>query len=292
MSSADAQAMGVSPQYAQEGMSLFRFYDACGPFFLPSLERLLLRHEVYLSSRKKFNDPFDVRPLLHCDWTVGEIRAHLKNIVANPSRAASSRVAMTVLNAGYNQEAALSLKKVRALKDKFPTYMGTLLDGMGICCFTEEMQNPILWVHYARRYSGVCAEFAATGDQEDPFCHIMKVHYTEQRPTIFASQTGAFATVYGDRQNWRYIAQYGICTKALEWGSEREWRWWLPYKADTYHSIPPGTLKRIYLGPLSSAQTKTQVISLARSANVPPAVYETKLSEQAFRVERGKKIGS
>src|SRR5690349_8089598 len=97
MSSADAHAPLLSPQYAREGMSLFRFYDACSPFFLPSLERLLLRHELYLSSRRKFNDPFDVRPLLHCDWTIDARRTHLKNIIANPGLAASSRVAMAVL---------------------------------------------------------------------------------------------------------------------------------------------------------------------------------------------------
>jgi hypothetical protein len=47
-----------------------------------------------------------------------------------------------------------SLQRRREFKSQFLGYMEQLFDKVGICCFTEEMQNPIFWARYASSYSG------------------------------------------------------------------------------------------------------------------------------------------
>ena len=143
--------------------------------------------------------------------------------------------------------------------------MSEFLDNVGICCFTEEMQNPILWAHYAGSYSGICAEFRTTDDRNHLFSHIAKVAYTSHRPTIRASQTGALQTVYGGSQDWGYIAQHGICTKSADWSVEKEWRWWITDAAGSFKGIPEHAFRRIFLGPHANLETKNKVVQMAKA---------------------------
>ncbi len=74
----------LQDEYARERQPLFRFYDARNEFFKDSLEHLICQNELYLSSRKNFNDPFDVNPVLKCDWTPAEIPRHAEKLLSNP----------------------------------------------------------------------------------------------------------------------------------------------------------------------------------------------------------------
>ena len=168
--------------------------------------------------------------------------------------------------------------------------MNAFLDEIGICCFTEEMQNPILWAHYAGSYTGICAEFRTTDDTTHLFSHIARVTYTPHCPTIRASQTGALGTVYGDRKDWGYIAQHGVCTKSADWSVEREWRWWITEAAGRFKGVPARAIRRIFLGPNATAETKSKVVKAAIRAGAQIPVFETKLSVTDFRVDKGPKL--
>jgi hypothetical protein len=282
----------VIPERAPAGKKLFRFWNATNPFFEVNMQRLIGDDELYLAARGSFNDPFDVHPLVKCDWTASGVRKHVMAIFADPMKAASPIDAMTSILAAGGQAPIgdFSLQKFREFKSRFPGYMSKLFDRLGICCFTEEMQNPIFWAHYAGSYTGVCAEFSGTSDKKHPFHNILKVHYTALRPTIHASQTGALSTVYGASEDWTYIAQYGVCTKSTDWSVEREWRWWLIDKSGSYQALPNGTLKRLFLGPRVTGETTKFIIDLARKSAAQVSIFETKLSDSDFRVERGKKL--
>jgi hypothetical protein len=286
----DDQLTRVLPEYAPARKRLFRFWDARSAYFKLNLERLLRNDELFLSSRKSFNDPFDVNPIIKSDWTASGIRAHLANIIENPGSAATPHTVLKTFFGGVTHSPQLSLQKIRDLKNSFPGYMAALFDKLGICCFTEEMQNPIFWAHYAGSYSGVCAEFAATGDDDHLFRHVMKVHYTAHRPSILASQTGALGTVYGKNEDWTHIAQYGVCTKSSDWSVEREWRWWLADAAQQFRSLPLGALKRILIGPKASDDTRSFILGLGKSSGGRVGIFETRLSSGDFRVERARRL--
>jgi hypothetical protein len=279
--------------YANAGKQLYRFLRADSPHFQSSVEHLISCGEVYLSSRRNFNDPFDMNPILKCDWTISQIRKHAEKIITNPalSSAPAAVIAACLPPDGTIPRKAFSLANMRILKDKFPTYMNELLDHVGVCCFTEDMQNPLFWAHYAGNYAGVCVELRATGDETHPFCNCMKVHYTGDRPIIYASQTGGFDTT-DETADWDYIAQYGFCTKSLDWKVEKEWRLWLPppNSVNRYQALPPKTLKSIFLGSRATGSTTDMVTALSRSMDEPIKVFRTRLSESTFRVEIGERI--
>src|SRR5215213_9760425 len=135
---------GQNGAYASAGMKLFRFMNPSQSHFLENITHLVDRNEVYLSSRRNFNDPFDMNPVLKCDWTIGGIRRHMLNIAENPLRSsAGDDVIGQYLNLPKRSRVPTSM--VQKFKDRFPGYMNGLLDKVGVCCFTEEMQNPIFW---------------------------------------------------------------------------------------------------------------------------------------------------
>lgn len=281
----DALGPGATTQYAAPGMRLFRFLRPDTVHFQESIDRLLRKNEIYLSSRRRFNDPFDMNPVFKADWTTDGIRRHIEAILANPtaSSAGTDLVVKLLQVSGRPSKEVVSVQNIRSLKQKFPEYMNNLLDKVGVCCFTEELQNSLLWAHYAASYTGICIELRATGDTGHPFCNCMRVHYTEQRPTIYGSQTGAFGTVYG--RNWKYIAQYGFCTKSIDWAVEKEWRLWLPDRASTYQTLPADSVRSIFLGPLIPSATSKMVVDWVRGSKQNVKVFRTKLSNMEFKVE-------
>ncbi|MGH7935521.1 MAG: DUF2971 domain-containing protein [Chthoniobacterales bacterium] len=281
----------VKSQYAPPSKSLYRFFSSDTDYFRDTIEHLVCKNEIYLSSRQTFNDPYDMNPLLKSDWTTHAIREHMKAIAANPSRSSAEFELVTAFlrTGGTAPREALSTQNIRRLKESFPKYMLGLLNKIGVCCFTEEMQNPLFWAHYAHKYTGVCIELLATADSTHPFYNCTKVHYSEHRPVIFASQTGAFGTVYKD-SDWDYIAQFGLCTKSIDWSVEKEWRFWLPNQANKYQSLPPRTLRSIFLGPLADDKTKDFVIRTAKSTAGDLKVFNTALSKTDFRVIISRRI--
>lgn len=271
-------------------MRLHRFVRADSPHFREAMRRLVVENEIYLVSRSDLNDPFDMRPMLECDWTIEGVRQHIINIYENPLLAAApvNLVEFAKIPTSSLRRVA-SPKLARTFIAKYDDFMNNLLDEVGICCFTEGLQNPLFWSHYAGVYKGVCFEVAAATDPAHPFRNCMKVNYTDQRPTILASQIGAMATVY-DSPDWEYISQHAYCTKSTDWAVEKEWRFWMPRRARTYQQLPANTLSTIFLGPLADDDTTFFIRDLVRQSKSEIKVYSTSLSVRNFSVTIGKRL--
>lgn len=276
--------------YASAGMKLFRFMKPDTEYFAASIDHLICQNEIFLACRNDFNDPFDMHPILECDWTIPGIRKHMQNIAANPLRAAATpEVIAQYLATAPSRMPRVPLTTLRKIKERFIPHMTHYLDEIGVCCFTEEMQNPLFWAHYAGSYAGICAEFTAKADTSHPFCNCMKVQYSEHRPVIRASQVGGLSTVYTS-PDMDYVVQYGFCLKSHGWAVEREWRVWIPGRARNYQSLPPRTLSTIFIGPLADDSTLKAVTALVRKSSNPIKVFNTRLSERDFKVDVGKRL--
>ncbi|MBD1384611.1 DUF2971 domain-containing protein [Mucilaginibacter rigui] len=84
------------------------------------------------------------------------------------------------------------------------------LDAQGICCFTTNYRNTLMWSHYAKNHSGICMVFEPKNDITSFF--ISKVHYTSE----FTPWN------YYDRN--RIGLMFLIATKSSDWAYECEYR--------------------------------------------------------------------
>lgn len=106
---------------------------------------LLISNQLYFSSIKQFNDPYD------CHFSFKEIPTYehfdifLKQFITKEE----------------NRQFYLDLYKKNPEKCMSPIFdaMKARLDYSGICCFAKKKENFLMWSHYSDSHRGVCLGF-------------------------------------------------------------------------------------------------------------------------------------
>ena len=91
--------------------------------------------------------------------------------------------------------------------------------GKGICCFSEEYDNPLLWSHYGDQHRGICIGYSL---DRKPTPELKKVRYGGDRTVTTSLLEQALLKKDADA-----IAQLDadvLLRKAPEWSYEKEWR--------------------------------------------------------------------
>lgn len=117
------------------------------------------------------------------------------------------------------------------------------VSNIGVTCFTEEINEPLMWAHYANNYYGFVLEL----DSE----HIRVNLYNRERkkslnPVLYFDK---FIKV---KNTDSFAMEYWLTAKSDKWKYEKEWR----ILADVDDSVPydriafyePITIKAIYIG--------------------------------------------
>jgi hypothetical protein len=92
----------------------------------------LIKRELYFASPEKLNDPFDCK--------------------VNINKAFNNAIAQSV---GTNKENLLGINKIATLFDKIERDILRI----GVCSFSLELENSILWSHYADGHRGICLTY-------------------------------------------------------------------------------------------------------------------------------------
>ena len=143
---------------------------------------------------------------------------------------------------------------------------------MGIACFSENMDNILMWSHYGDGHRGFCLEFDTSFE---PFRNIEKIHqviYSNIYP--FASPT--------DVVFLPFMPLTPLITKSLQWQYEMEWRM-INFNGNTSLNYDPKALSGIYFGCDMPIEYRKRIINALKDSN--PALYEMKTSETTFKVE-------
>lgn len=113
------------------------------------------------------------------------------------------------------------LGAVNAELPRFRKIMTDKFEELGVICFSEPGDNPLMWSHYAGSHRGFAVGFDAhhpffdrRRSADDEFYHLRKVAYNESRTAI-----ASLADVSG-------VALFD--TKSADWAYEREWRLLIP----------------------------------------------------------------
>jgi hypothetical protein len=229
-----------------------------------SLVRLLLKEQVYLSARERFNDVFDSRVTITYSndeklWKLSEAALQMSALGVGPLRAQRN-----VRNTGM----------VYRDSDLVQKAVDQQLDRMGICCFSDDVTSTTQWYHYGDRYRGVAVEIAG-----DPFSGefpMLPIRYGEEcfnfRYPEDSLESVFFATAH----------------KHTDWKYEREWRLILIKAAGTFFSLRRGAVVRVILGMRSTERTKRMVTKLLRlraKTGLPPvAVVSTRMRSNGYGI--------
>lgn len=210
-----------------------------------SIDALCL-DKLYFSDPNRFNDPLDCKPAFINDVDKITLRNVLSTLVEkrvtseviNSLQAAKVKGDQAEAHAVRQgkQEADNELRNIayQATNPDFEvsvdeaecnilTYsIGDELlkqDKRGVCCLSEEYDNPLLWSHYADQHKGFCVGYSL---DRNPKPKINKVDYGGERtvPTSLIAQ----AVLQQDLQAWAFLDQQMFLRKAKPWRYEKEWR--------------------------------------------------------------------
>lgn len=206
----------------------------------------LCHDQLYFSDPSTFNDPLDCKPSVACDSDVETLRDVLKSLVIrrvsgeilsslkagkikgneagrHAQRQAEKDANSEIENIAYQATNPEYEVRVEDSEIRLLTYgiQAELLkqNDRGICCFSEEYSNPLLWSHYGDQHKGFCVGYSL---DRRPKPIVKKVKYGGVR-TVKTSLV-AKAVLDNDIESQRILDESVLLRKAEPWGYEKEWR--------------------------------------------------------------------
>ncbi len=161
----------------------FRYFDDKGH----TLD-MIKKGEIWLSSARNFNDPFDIA-ITHSfdelyeskgeDWVRAVVKREIPCLAPDELE-------------------TYVFKKLSEIRSE-PDYIKKVIDRIveiqynkfGICTFSESYSNILLWSHYARNHTGVCIGFDTNviinyanqiAEREKELLNLVKVRYSNEYP--------------------------------------------------------------------------------------------------------------
>lgn len=219
----------------------------------------LIRQQFYFSKPGNFNDPYD------CDPPIKMIKAHRtlknkKNLYANLRDFAQDKVLFDkeylsngIPNGKFEKEYINNPKWIKEL----------IKAKVGVTCFSEQVNNILMWSHYGDKHKGFCLEFDTKNIMEASQEKTYEVNYPKTNKYHKLSIL--------DLLNPELLERL-LTTKSREWGYEKEWRIISRIGGDKVFRFNPKALTGIYFGYDMPENYKDVIISVLSSLYVSPNV--------------------
>lgn len=215
------------------------------PFNALSLDALC-HDQLYFSDPSNFNDPLDCKPSVECDSdkktlqmvlaalierrVTDEVLGSLKagkvdgvKAVSHAQRQGQQEGGNEIRNIAYhatNPDYEVGVEEAECMLLTYGIQAELLKqNNRGVCCFSEEHNNPLLWSHYGDQHNGFCVGYSSN---RNPKPVTNKVMYGGVR-TVKTSLV-AQAVLNHDAEAQKILDGNVLLRKAKPWDYEKEWR--------------------------------------------------------------------
>lgn len=213
--------------------------------FSASTVEMLCNDVLFFANPVTFNDPFDCSPFVDVDSGTlrlqailqqlistrvhGETIAALKSAKFDENSATTHAMRIAQLDAAraldYIQYHATNpdyddplQAEINMLRNNIETELQDRY-GKGICCFSEEHDNPLLWSHYGDQHRGICIGYSI---DRIPIPDLKPVNYNGDRKISTSLIDAAIIQKHGVAT--ATLDAKVLLQKAPEWSYEKEWR--------------------------------------------------------------------
>jgi len=222
---------------------------------------------LWFSKPARFNDPFDcsipfkITDIDQSDWIL--LFNMLREKVVDKEKFDEDYLSNKLPNEKFKEKNIESA--IKASKDKINEY-----HQRGVACFSENVDDILMWSHYSEGHRGFCLEF---NTKFDPFQKAQKVIYSTEYPSINPADVLL--------RRLPYIPTALLTTKSNHWAYEKEWRI-IHEEGDKEYSVEASALTGIYFG-CEMPFVHKEILSLILSQS-PTTLYEMIKSEGEFKV--------
>ncbi len=222
------------------------FYKYCK--VTKSLKENIKNNQLWFNSPVNFNDPFDCKAYLNFGRTEKKCKENFDKFnkafkINHPPL--HLRVWKRLLKRPNDFNLMNSYSAARNFED-----------WLGVTCFSENDNNPVMWSHYADSHKGIILEFNK-GEGGFLTKNLLPVRYFKNYPIINVSD-------YAEEQMISIVYQT-ICAKGIGWKFEKEWRA-ITVPGKTHHKFNRNELSGVIFGLNTRVKTKHEIYDLVNSA--------------------------
>jgi len=247
---------------------------------------MIKKGEIWLSSARNFNDPFDTA-ITHRfdelydnkiaeDWARAVVKREMPYLTPDEIEKCVSKKLTEIRN---NPDDYIEKAKERIIEIQYNKF--------GICSFSESNNNILLWSHYARNHTGVCIGFDTEviinyanqiAEKEKELLDLVKVKYSNEYPKFSLFKSALNKDDLTDIFNLLY-------TKSSDWSYEKEYR--LIYWEKTNFGIQLGSkaISEVILGCCITPEHRENILEICSSLDNSPSVYQANKSHKEFSIE-------
>lgn len=154
---------------------------------------ILKNKELWFSSPKNFNDPFDCNiNLIDFEPDENEIKKIINDKISGNRKL-------------RRQEIQKNKRNSFRIKNQFSEQLEEIFYNSGVCCFSEINDNILLWAHYAENHKGICLKF--TNKISDIATMTAKVNYKNryEKVNFWKGKGGAINhLIFTKSKDWKY----------------------------------------------------------------------------------------
>ena len=225
-----------------------------------STKKILENNSLWFSSPNDFNDPFDCQIVPNTNNTLEEIETFLKN----------------------NSEGKIDEKQLKDIaKEAFETpgkwksiienTFDNIINKSGICCFTKDERNLLMWSHYSESHKGICLKFDILKDP-DFFVYPLPVNYRDDYPD------------YNHLGNRQTLVNDIVLSKSKDWIYEQEIRV-LKIHSNGLIQFNKNSLVEIIFGCKANKKDIDEIITLSKENGFNVKFKQASKKDREFALE-------
>lgn len=260
----------------------YRYFDSDGFHF-----RTVTHHELWFTSARAFNDPFDTALSYDFDGTP-------KSTMLRWANAAIKR---TNPELPRTERRRLARERVRAIRRDPEEILSAedrhrerLHSHFGIHCLSEERDNLLLWAHYSDSHRGFCVGFSTDAIQRMREAEFIArgrlIEFAKMRYESAAPRINFYETMLEPASRTDIDAL--ILTKSDHWDYEREWRLILLSEEAIGPgigiSLPPEAVTEVVLGCRILPENRDRLLEAVAQYCPTADVHQAQRDRREFRL--------
>lgn len=256
----------------------YRYFDNEGHHL-----NILKKAELWFSSAKTFNDPFDTILLNRFDdfprgiaykWFLSIAKRDFQDLdVADQICLTQQRIM------DYNDDPS----EFEQAKKNFTQVH---YENFGLCCFTSVMDNLLMWAHYSFNHEGFCVGLDTNKLKElqlslipyGDLLDLVKIKYAYRIPHI-----NFFRSMLSP--HYRNDLMKLICTKSKHWRYEKEYRLLFWGKTNINLFVGHDAIKEIIIGCRCNKKNKNNLLSIVNNTGIKASIYQAIRLDNKFGLE-------
>lgn len=223
--------------------------------------------KLWFSTPMAFNDPFDCKVTINFGSTREEIINSLDKFL--PSKFNHFVKDPDMVNFFDNP--------IEANKLLNTIFSYAFDDCLGVCCFSEMPNIPLMWSHYAGSHSGICLEF---DNKQSGFIrdNLIPVNYYSEYPKF---------NIKNDELNdFHMFLMQLIASKSYDWDYEFEWRAITEQGGSALYKFDKANLSGVIFGINTEDCHVKEISSLIRESGYENVSFKkASLSENKYLID-------